>query len=95
MAYWVEGREKYSIRIYACDYLSDIAKLPTQHKTGEGDDLTADVKQKCLEGSRCTCLEDGSTWKLGKESGWRKVGTLSSGDGGGTGGDSNDDVIYF
>lgn len=95
MAYWVEGREG-SIRIYACDFLSDIYKLPTQHKSGEGDGLTADERQKCLEGSRCTCLEDGSKWKLGKESGWRKVGAVSSGDGGGGSGDNgNDDVIYF
>lgn len=98
MAYWVEGREKCSIRIYACDFLSDIAKLPTQTKNGEGAGLSADEKQKCLEGSKCTCLEDGSLWKLGKESGWRKVGTASSGsDGGddGGGGSIVGDVIYF
>lgn len=94
MAYWVEGREKYSIRIYACDYLSDIPKLPTQHKTGEGEGLTADEKQMCLEGSRCTCLEDGSKWKLGKETGWRKVGTTPS-EGGNTGGGTENEVIYF
>lgn len=94
MAYWVEGREG-SIRIYACDFLSDIAKLPTQTNSGEGDGLTADERQKCLEGSKCTCLEDGSRWKLGKESGWKKVGTMSSNDASGDGGSTEDDVIYF
>lgn len=95
MAYWIEGRHN-GIRSYACDYLSDILKLPTQTKNGEGDGLTQDERQMCAEGARCVCLEDGSQWRLGKESGWTKVGATSSGGGsGGSGEETADEVIYF
>lgn len=94
MAYWIEARRN-NARVYACDFLSDIVKLPTQTKSGEGDGLTDDEKQKCLEGSKCLCLEDGSKWMLGKESGWNKIEAKTSGGSGDGGAVVDDSVIYF
>ena len=69
---------------FICDNLSDINNLPT---VNEGQPQSNDTvcKNKCSPGSECFCIEDSSTWILGKDTNkWIKTNVSSSSSGGTT-----------
>lgn len=78
MAYWVqEVGTKHNLsnyRSFICDYRSDIAKLPTQHRQGEPQKDDTISSMPCSYGSDCLCLEDSSVFILGKDTDtWMEV----------------------
>lgn len=69
MAYWIYAtgyRDNANCKSFICDYVSDIGKLPTQYKNGIKQDGDNVAHLKTAAGSDCFCLEDSSTWILGK-----------------------------
>lgn len=98
MAYWIHesGNKNNSLwRFYQCDYVSDLANLPTATKEGIPQPNDTVCKNKCAPGSQCLCQEDGSVWLLGKDTDkWikRNISSSSSGSSGGVGGITEDDI---
>lgn len=88
MSYWIHecGNRNSSIwRFFMCDNLSDIEKLPNATNEGQPQPDDTVCKNKCCPGSECFCIEDGSTWILGKETNkWIKTNISSSSSGGTT-----------
>lgn len=84
MAYWIQqtvsSRNVYNCKLYYCDYLTDINKLPRFGIEGETQDDDSTASDPCAYGSKCVCLEDGgSRWILSKDTNeWCKI----SGEGG-------------
>lgn len=83
MSYWIHkagNGNNYLWRYFMCDYLSDIDKLPTAAKSGQYQPDDTIDKDKCCPGSQCLCLEDGSIWLLGKDTGkWSKHKAAANG----------------
>lgn len=82
MAYWIHetgNKNSWLWRFFMCDYISDISKLPTATTKGEPQLNDTVCKDICAPGSKCLCLEDGSTWFLGKETNtwtcWKNAST--------------------
>lgn len=79
MAYWIQefggkGQNRSDWRMYHCDYLSDITKLPLNDREGvqQGNDTVS--CKKAHYGDQCFCLEDSSVWELGNETNaWKKM----------------------
>lgn len=70
MAYWIQetsNKNRSNCKSFMCDYRTDIDKLPRIGIEGikQEDDSTASYP--CSHGSDCLCLEDSSTWILGKD----------------------------
>lgn len=88
MAYWIHeaGNRNSSLwRFFMCDNLSDIKNLPDALNDGTPQLNDTVCKNKCSPGSECFCIEDGSTWILGKETNkWIKTNISSSSSGGTT-----------
>lgn len=83
MSYWIHkcGNKNNSLwRFFMCDYRADLEKLPTAIKEGQNQPNNDTVcKNKCCPGSQCFCIEDSSTWLLGKDSDeWIEIETPSS-----------------
>lgn len=79
MAYWIQeiggnGTNRQNWRMYHCDYVTDIQKLPLNDKNGvqQGDDTISCTKAHY--GDQCMVLEDSSVWELGNETNeWKKL----------------------
>lgn len=88
MSYWIHntGNKNSSLwRFFMCDYLRDISDLPDTINEGLSQPNDTVCKNKCSPGSQCFCLEDGSTWILGKDTNkWTKTNISSSLSGGTT-----------
>lgn len=82
MAYWIHsaGNKNSSLwRFFMCDYLSDINNLPNSLNEGLSQKNDTVCKNICAPGSECFCLQDGSTWILGKDTNkWIKQNITSS-----------------
>lgn len=95
MAYWIqETSNNHNIsnyRLYHCDYLSDISKLPRFGIEGEKQEDDSTASYPCAYGSKCICLENGgSEWVLGKSTNeWHQMNTVGS-SGGSSGNDGTD-----
>lgn len=78
MSYWLKKDNKvytFIAKQFQCDFLSDIAKLPTTKKIGAKQENDSISDDPCLPGSECFCFEDGSIWILGLETDtWIKIG---------------------
>lgn len=79
MAYWIEEyggehKNRKDWRMYHCDYLTDIDKLPLNDREGvkqEGDYVAHTIAHY---GDQCFCLENSSVWELRKEpNDWKKI----------------------
>ena len=100
MAYWIQetsnNHNMSNYRLFHCDYLSDIDKLPKYGIEGVPQDNDTVSHKPCAYGSECICHENGSKWSLGKASNtWNNIGIASSGSGGGSssgGGISEDNI---
>lgn len=71
MSYWIytAGNRNNSLwRFFMCDSISDLKNLPTATKEGQPQPNDTVCKNKCCPGSQCFCLENGSSWILGKDS---------------------------
>ena len=79
MAYWIqefggEAANRKDLRMYHCDFRTDINKLPTN--TAEGVEQEGDfvAHTKAKYGDQCLCLEDSSVWELGKDANfWKEL----------------------
>lgn len=79
MAYWIQeyggdGQNRTDWRMYHCDYIADIQKLPLNDREGvnQNDDTVSHTKAHY--GDQCLCLEDGSVWELRKEpNDWKEL----------------------
>lgn len=70
MAYWIikAGNGHNSTwRYFQCDYITDIANLPTTTKQGKQQENDTVCSYTCAPGSQCLCHEDGNMWLLGKD----------------------------
>lgn len=80
MAYWIQeimpsgGGNHVGRRMYHCDYIDDISKLPLNDKEGVPQNNDTISYTKARFGDQCLCLEDTSVWELGNESNeWKKL----------------------
>ena len=80
MAYWIQeivstgGGSRVGRRMYHCDYVSDIEKLPLNDKEGTLQNNDTISHTKARFGDMCLCLEDSSVWELGNDSNeWKKL----------------------
>ncbi len=83
MSYWIHqcGNKNNSLwRFFMCDHRTDLKNLPTASKEGEIQPNDTVCKNKCCPGSQCFCIEDSSTWVLGKDNDkWTETEKSSSG----------------
>ena len=79
MAYWIQeygsdasGRK--DMRVYHCDYRSDIADLPLNDREGVQQGNNTISCTKAHFGDQCLCLDDSSVWELGNaENEWKEL----------------------
>lgn len=88
MSYWIHkcGNTNNSLwRFFICDNISDIKNLPDALNDGQPQLNDTVCKNKCSPGSECFCIEDGSTYILGKDTNkWIKTNISSNSSGGAT-----------
>lgn len=75
MAYWISERGPNS-KSFVCDYVSDVAKLPTNKALGASQEDRHDndfIRQMTSEGSDVIVLEDASVYMLNSEGVWKKL----------------------
>ena len=95
MAYWIqETANNHNIsgyKLFYCDYVSDIDKLPRFKIDGEIQEDDSTASYPCSYGSECVCLENGNKYILGKSTNkWRKVNTTTVNGGSSDNNGSND-----
>ncbi len=79
MAYWIQeiggnGHNRTDWRMYHCDYITDIDKLPLNDREGEKMEQNTIAHTKAHYGDQCLCLEDSSLWELRNEpNDWKEL----------------------
>lgn len=89
MAYWIQttanNHNVSGYKLFYCDYISDIDKLPRFRIEGEKQEDDSTASYPCAYGSECLCLENSCKYVLGKATNtWQKVNysTTNSGNSG-------------
>lgn len=79
MAYWIqefggEAANRKDLRMYHCDYRTDIDKLPLNDREGIPQDGDCMAHTKAHFGDQCLCLEDSTVWELRNEpNDWKEL----------------------
>lgn len=69
MGYWLNPKAVHTetFKSFMCDTRKDIIDLPRKGIKGKIQEDDNTVHLPCLCGSECFCLEDTSSWLLGKD----------------------------
>lgn len=79
MAYWIQeyggdAANRKNLRMYHCDYRTDINDLPLNDREGVKQDGDVISHTIACYGDQCLCLEDSSVWELRKEpNDWKEL----------------------